>query len=475
MVFCSSSATKLDINEVFVDDSLLRLFPEKFCIRHNLIPISFENEILTIATEEENHYVTDELYSLLKFTKIVFKIFPKNSIRNHIKRFFEKHNFDIKSNQYNESIGEYLCDKILLEAFKKNASDIHFCPDKEKVFVKYRIDGTLKEEFEFEKRKWSYVCVRIKVLAELDIAETRVPQDGSFSRKMNNKKVDFRVSCHPTVFGENMVLRILGNSKPIGLLSLNYAEEILDSLKQFVNMPEGLFIFTGPVGSGKTTSLYSLLSCFDPHQNNIVTLEDPVECYLPFIRQTDINKSPNMNFSNGIKSLLRQDPNIMLIGEVRDLETANMVMRAAMTGHKVFTTMHTSNAIGVFNRLIEFKIDKSLIFQYLKGVVSQRLVRKLCDCKELTDDVSEDLSKLIGQSVMFKAIGCQECHYSGFKGRVLIAECLLLKQKANNLIVGSQFLDFIPDDFKTMEMFAIELIKNGTTTYEEVSRYLYLS
>ncbi|QEK38312.1 GspE/PulE family protein [Candidatus Cytomitobacter primus] len=466
---------ELDISNCFVEDSLLSAFPENFCIKKSILPLSFTNGILTIASSEDVFYISEDISSYVKFDRLIYKKVKKDLIISYIKKFYKKLNF--QSSDFNSeisNIGEYICDKILLDSFTKKASDIHFCPGINSVSVKYRVDGVLRNVFEFEKEKWPPVSVRIKVISELDISETRIPQDGSFSKEISGKKIDFRVACHPTMHGENIVLRVLGNSKPIDLKELNYSQDTLENINKFIDMPDGLVIFTGPVGSGKTTSLYSILSHLDPHSNNIVTLEDPIESYIPLVRQTDVNKSPNMNFASGIKSLLRQDPNIMLIGEIRDSETAHMVMRAAMTGHKIFTTLHTNNVFGVFDRLIEFGIEKTLIMQYLKGVVSQRLIRKLCSCKELVPNNLPELAQNSIQSkFIFQEAGCNKCDHTGFDGRVVVAESAYIKNDAccgGTIYNQVDMKKLIPEDFKTMSMNAIERVISGDTTYNEIKK-----
>ncbi|WP_246118479.1 GspE/PulE family protein [Candidatus Cytomitobacter indipagum] len=466
------------MEDVFVEESLLSLFPENFCIKNKLLPLECSNNVLFVVSEEDNKDLVEEISSYVKFDDIVFRVCKEGSIVFHIKKLYSKFNFSIDRSQANDS-GEYVCDKIIIDAFTKKASDIHFCPAKKSVFVKYRVDGILREVLEFEKEKWASVSVRIKILSDLDISETRIPQDGSFSKEISGKQIDFRVACHPTMHGENIVLRVLGNSKSINLNNLNYSGHIMEDINKFIETPDGLIIFTGPVGSGKTTSLYSILSRLDPKSNNIVTLEDPIESYIPFVRQTDINKSPNMSFASGIKSLLRQDPNVMLIGEIRDSDTAHMVMRAAMTGHKVFTTMHTNNAFGVFDRLVEFGIEKSLIFQYLKGIVSQRLVRKLCCCKVLAKNNIPDCIKYHskGSSFIFEANGCAKCDYTGFDGRVVVAESLFVdgKRKTGNIMMKNNLSDIVPEDFCEISFDARKKIVSGETTLEEVSRSIDMS
>ena len=277
-----------------------------------------------------------------------------------------------------------LVDALLVDAVKRGASDIHFEPEYAFLRIRYRIDGVLETVRSLHKTYMPGITVRIKVISDMNIAETRAPQDGRLSLTLNGRPIDFRVSTHPTIHGENIVLRILDREKSIiSLDKMNLPTATLTRLSLMLARPEGILVVTGPTGSGKTTTLYSLLSQVNDETVNIMTLEDPVEYPLTLMRQTSVNEAVKMDFANGIRSMMRQDPDIILVGEIRDHDTAEMAFRAAMTGHQVFTTLHTNSALGAFPRLLDIGILPDIMAGNIIGVIAQRLVRVLCvHCKE---------------------------------------------------------------------------------------------
>ena len=286
---------------------------------------------------------------------------------------------------------------VLQEAVKAKASDIHFEPEQNFLRIRYRIDGVLETVRSLHKTYMPGITVRIKVISEMNIAETRAPQDGRISLTLNGRPIDFRVSTHPTVHGENIVLRILDREKSIiSLDKMNLPPATLTRLNLMLARPEGIMVVTGPTGSGKTTTLYSLLSQVNDEAVNIMTLEDPVEYPLTLMRQTSVNEAVRMDFANGIRSMMRQDPDIILVGEIRDQETAEMAFRAAMTGHQVFSTLHTNSALGAFPRLLDIGIQPDIMAGNIIGIIAQRLVRALCvHCKEAYIPTPEE-RKILG-------------------------------------------------------------------------------
>ncbi len=277
-----------------------------------------------------------------------------------------------------------LVNALLVDAVKRGASDIHFEPEYAFLRIRYRIDGVLETVRSLHKTYLPGITVRVKVVSGMNIAETRAPQDGRLSLTLNGRPIDFRVSTQPTIYGENIVLRVLDREKSIiSLDRMNLTKDTLAKLNLMLARPEGILIVTGPTGSGKTTTLYSLLSQVNDETVNIMTLEDPVEYPLTLMRQTSVNEVARMDFADGIRSIMRQDPDIILVGEVRDKETAEMAFRAAMTGHQVFTTLHTNSALGAFPRLLDIGIQPDIMAGNIIGVIAQRLVRVLCPhCKE---------------------------------------------------------------------------------------------
>ena len=285
-----------------------------------------------------------------------------------------------------------LVNALLVDAVKRGASDIHFEPEFAFLRVRYRIDGVLEKVRSLHKTYLPGITVRIKVVSDMNIAETRAPQDGRLSLNLNGRPVDFRVSTQPTIHGENIVLRVLDREKSIiSLDQMSLPKHVLNTLSLMLARPEGILIVTGPTGSGKTTTLYSLLAQVNDETVNIMTLEDPVEYPVALMRQTSVNEAAKMDFANGIRSMMRQDPDIILVGEVRDKDTAEMAFRAAMTGHQVFTTLHTNSALGAFPRLLDIGILPDIMAGNIIGVIAQRLVRLLCThCKEAYEPEREE-------------------------------------------------------------------------------------
>lgn len=329
-------------------------------------------------------------------------------------------------------------DTVFAEAIEENVSDIHLSPSNHYVTIKFRNEGSLFEKCILHIKYWESLIVRLKVLAKMDINETRLPQDGSLSIRSCGKEIDFRISSHPTIYGENIVIRMLHNNGfSISLPLIGYSIEQQELIKSVVTKKSGATIITGPTGSGKTTTVYTLLKMFDPSLN-IMTLEDPVEYRIKNIMQTDVSKANNLSYSDGIKSLMRQDPDVIFVGEIRDAETARMVARASMTGHHVVSTMHTDNAIEVFNRFDEFGISLKWIASHVNIIISQKLVRQLCDCKkEYEIDHGEAmLLDLPLRSRVYTNAGCSQCQ-NGYTKRTVIAEMLKFDSEFAEFIVSN--------------------------------------
>ena len=325
-----------------------------------------------------------------------------------------------EGNEYTQPVVR-LVGSLLMDAVKRGASDIHFEPEHAFLRIRYRIDGVLQQVRSLHKSYWGGVAVRLKVVSGLDIAETRAPQDGRLHMNLCGRPIDFRVSTHPTIHGENIVLRVLDREKSIiPMERMGLRNEAMEELRLMMTRPEGIIIVTGPTGSGKTTTLYSLLSSQNTTAVNIMTLEDPVEYPVTMMRQTSVAEVNKIDFANGIRSIMRQDPDIILVGEIRDEDTASMAFRAAMTGHQVFSTLHTNSALGVFPRLTDIGILPDIMAGNIIGVVAQRLVRVLCPhCKESC--VPDELErKILGLKAnqkpeIFRAKGCQHCNLNGYR------------------------------------------------------------
>jgi type II secretory ATPase GspE/PulE/Tfp pilus assembly ATPase PilB-like protein len=343
---------------------------------------------------------------------------------------------------------------ILNDAYTKRASDIHFEPGDGTLRVRFRIDGFLKAYRHFSDRYWGYLAARIKVLSGMNTAESRRPQSGRFSETLNGHELDIRSASHPTTQGESMVLRLLDKHKMVvPLESLGFCERSKRILHKMYSTPQGIVLFTGPTGSGKTTTLYSILNQLNRGDTNIMTLEDPVEYELPGIRQTSVQKEV-LSFQEGIRAILRQDPDVILIGEIRDEDTAKMAFRASQTGHLVFSTLHTNDVWGVFPRLMDFGISFESIKHTLVGIVSQRLVRKRCECFP---------------------VGCDRCDSTGLYGRAAIGEMLLVTAELRKHLDSAHTMDIpkkvLESHYISLKESGAEAIEKGLTTHAEIKRY----
>ncbi len=368
-----------------------------------------------------------------------------------------------------------LVDAILTDAVKHGASDIHFEPEAGFVRIRYRIDGVMQQIRCFHIDYWAAVVVRVKVMAELNIAENRAPQDGQLSMRLAGRVIEFRVSCMPTVHGENIVLRVLDRQSGIVPLDeLGLAPASLQQIRVSMDRPEGLILVTGPTGSGKTTTLYSMLNHKSDDSINIMTLEDPVEYTMTLLRQTSVNEQVKLDFSSGIKSILRQDPDVILVGEIRDAQAAEMVFRASMTGHQVYSTLHANSAVGAIARLQDLGVSPALIAENVISIIGQRLVRKLCvHCKV------EDRSQAEGADVCY-AKGCEECRWQGYKGRAAFVEVLRITPELSELIIAGASLNRIiesarQDQFQTLADEALRHVRTGITSMTEASRVIDLT
>lgn len=378
-----------------------------------------------------------------------------------------------------------LVDLILRQAFEEGASDIHIEPEEKILRVRYRVDGVLHEASSAPKELESEILSRVKILSQMDIAETRLPQDGRIKMAFDGKEIDMRVSSIPTVYGENLVLRLLKDSHQVPTLAhLGMSESMQKIFESMIHSSYGMILETGPTGSGKTTSLYAALNMINSVERNIITIEDPVEYKLPMIRQTQVNTKAGLNFANALRSILRQDPDVIMVGEIRDRETAEIAIQAALTGHLVFSTLHTNSACGAMTRLTDMKIEPFLIAASVIGAVSQRLVRRLCpNCKE-PETPAEHLLKTLnipeGTKIQaFRGRGCHQCRQSGYKGRVGIFEILKVNDPIRKKITsGCDFSEIEKEarksGFKSMMEDGVEKIEKGLTSVEEVIKAVSL-
>jgi len=373
-----------------------------------------------------------------------------------------------------------LINALLSEAVKMQASDIHIEPFEHALLVRVRVDGVLRELIRPNKKLAPLLVSRLKVMAKLDIAEKRVPQDGRIALKIGGRAVDVRVSSLPSKHGERIVLRLLDKQAGrLDLTSLGMSDTLLEQFKELLKKPHGILLVTGPTGSGKTTTLYAALSVLNDESRNILTVEDPIEYDINGIGQTQVNNKVDMTFSKGLRAILRQDPDVVMVGEIRDLETAQISVQASLTGHLVLSTLHTNTAVGAISRLIDMKVEPFLFASSLLGVLAQRLVRKLCNHCKQEQIVSSADKKLFGLSgtgdvPIWQAEGCTHCNDTGYSGRTGIYELLVLDEPLREMIHNKDaepdVVKYVRQHTPSMRDYGYALVLQGVTTLEEVLR-----
>ncbi|MBE0500702.1 MAG: Flp pilus assembly complex ATPase component TadA [Desulfuromonadales bacterium] len=371
-----------------------------------------------------------------------------------------------------------LVEKILINGIRRGATDVHINPDLKGVRIRYRIDGILHHGMFVPSKLLNPIVSRVKVMGQMNIAETRIPQDGSAEFFYKNRGLDLRISSFPVLGGENIVIRILDKSQVlVGIESLGFLDEDIDLINDALSLPHGMILVTGPTGSGKTTTLYSFLSMINSVNRNMFTIEDPIEYHLPLARQAQVNVKAGLTFATGLRSILRQDPDVILIGEMRDAETAELAVRASLTGHLVFSTLHTNDAASSIIRLTDIGIDPFLVSSTINTIVAQRLARVLCpQCKEPlpADDPAYVAAGADPKSqTLYRPTGCRACNNAGFKGRTVIYEILKIDRKIRDLINARASIDDIlgaavKNGFRGMAEVGLKKVLQGVTTLEEI-------
>jgi len=497
----------VDLSKLVVEHDAIKLVPKHLARRYTLLPISYDKEnqtVIVAMADVFNVLAIDQLVAALGGTIHVEPVLASEAeIVNAIDNLYgfdlsldgilheietgevDYQSLQLAQEEYSQPLVR-LVDALLSDAVKRGASDVHFEPEKGFLRVRYRIDGVLQQIRSLHKNYWSAIAVRLKVMAGMNIAETRIAQDGRMSLTLSGRLIDFRVSVQPTVYGENIVLRILDSQRGIMPLDgLGLIEESLNLLKLMIARPEGIILITGPTGSGKTTTLYSILSHLNSEEVNIMTLEDPIEYVLGQVRQSAVNEAVKLDFANGIRSMMRQDPDIILVGEVRDEDTAEMAYRAAMTGHQVYSTLHTNSAIGAIPRLLDIGILPDIIAENTIGIIGQRLIRVLCAfCKQ--SYVAENLHKrLLGIALetminLYQANSCERCGQRGYKGRIALMEIIRINESLQDKIAhGGTTYDVrhhaLEQGFKPLALDGIRRVMEGMSSLEEVSRVVDLT
>ncbi len=479
--------------------------PIHYFKRMGLVPLSVENSTLTVAINDPTNYqAADELSRRMGCSAVRMVLSPMAEIHAAVNLLFdqtsdeaEKMVQDLEAYQSDSEVFteleelEDLMDAtheapiirlvnvILTQALKRQASDIHIEPYEKEVKVRFRIDGILYEIFSLPKRFQAHIVSRIKVMANLDIAEKRVPQDGRIKIKVANKAVDIRVSVIPMSYGERIVLRLL--DKGVSLLGLGDMGLPPDKLKTFeslINKNNGILLVTGPTGSGKTTTLYAAINRINSTEKNIITIEDPIEYELQGVGQIQVNPKTELTFARGLRSVLRHDPDIIMVGEIRDLETVEIAVQASLTGHMVFSTLHTNDAAGALTRLVDMGVEPFLIASSLLGVVAQRLVRRICpECKEPFQVVESALTDLglPKDQVLWRGRGCDACMQSGYRGRTGIFELLVMENEVRHLLTsGADSVTIkeaaVKGGMSTLFADGLQKVKAGVTSLNEVLR-----
>ncbi len=491
----------IDLTSIDVDPKATSLLNQKFCEDNVVLPIGFDDEKLVVAIDDPvNITIEDELQFQTGYM-ITLMLATHSSIMDAIKVNYgresaaaaaEELGADLASDQITENseLTEAvnsapvvkLVNSMIDYAIRAGSSDIHIEPMDDRIRVRIRIDGVMQEIMSNPLSAKDAITTRIKILGGMNIAEKRIPQDGRISTEINGENVDMRVSILPTVTGEKTVIRILAkndgnlNRKYLGISDRNNA--LIDKI---IKVPQGICLISGPTGSGKTTTLYTLLAEKNTPDTNIITVEDPVEIRIPGLNQVQVNAKAGMTFASGLRSILRQDPDIVLVGEIRDGETAEIAMRAAITGHLVFSTIHTNDAVSSINRLIDMGLEPYMVSSALVGVVSQRLVRRICtNCREAYEPEPYEVESLRlepGQK-LYRGKGCSECNDKGYKGRIAIHEIVIMTKKMKSLLEKRASEDemrklAVTEGTQMLQESARALVLEGITTVEELNRVAY--
>lgn len=494
--------TWINVNYYTPEDEVIELMPVMLCQKFNVFPLFKLKNTLMIATENPSDvHAMDEIR-----VKTGFGVEPilalNESIKHAIEKFYgtedsvtdmletiEENSLSASRNEEKELIEAAsdepivkLVNVLVGQAIRDRASDIHINPEKNDLRVRYRIDGILHEVAHPPKHLQAAILSRIKIMSNLDIAERRIPQDGRIEIKLDNRAVDLRVSTLPTIYGENIVIRILDKGNIlIGLEDIGFMKRDLMVFNRLIRSPYGIILTSGPTGSGKTTTLYAALSTINSPDVNIITLEDPVEYNLTLIRQSQVNVKTGYTFAGGLRAILRQDPDVILVGEIRDLETANIAIQAAMTGHLVFSTLHTNDAPGCVVRLSEMGVQPFLVASTLLCALAQRLVRTICPkCKEEYTPSDSLIEAVLGEGVkpeypFYHGAGCPDCKGSGYRGRIGLYEVMEMFPEVQKAIV-----DKISDTelkilvrslgMSDLRSDGIKKVEQGITTLDEVLR-----
>ena len=501
----------VDLSRVRLDDESMALVPEKIAKKYNVIPLSrVGDNLILVVSDPADILAVDDVKTVSK-CDVHIVLAARQDIQSALKRYFSQGDSGVSNIIDADQDGEHtievfekhegfenldyaedsdaapvvkMVSVIISEAIRKRASDIHIEPQEYSLRVRYRIDGELHDVFDLPKKYQNAVLARVKIMSTLDITENRIPQDGRFRVKTMGKEVDFRVSVLPTVFGNKIVMRALDKGNlSVGLESLGFLPAPLADFKKALEVPFGIILVTGPTGSGKSTTLYSVLNKLNVPEKNIVTVEDPVEYQVEGITQMAVRQDIGLNFASGLRSILRQTPDVIMVGEIRDHETADTAIKSSLTGHIVLSTLHTNDSVGAITRLINMGVEPFLVASSLIMACAQRLLRRICeDCKteiSIPADVRANLEAKYPEvkkiDKFYEGRGCSKCNNTGYLGRLGTLETLLMDDEIRELVTSGGSEEKIKEylrskNFKTLRENAITKMCKGWTTLEEVLR-----
>ena len=492
-------------NKFSVSENLTTLIPSSLARQYRLFPYKLEGNNLFVAMENPYNFIAIDHIKRITGFEIIPSQVSEEAINHYINQLYRNDPIEKAlqefTNQYvisqpQSNLLDYsaestasapivrLVDSLISQAIEERASDIHIEPMENSVRVRFRIDGILHNVIQLPLETHGHIITRLKILGNMDIGEKRLPQDGRFEIEIMGRNIDIRVSTINTIYGEKCVLRLLDRDYFLfPKEALGFSEDNMVKFNNFLKLTHGVLLVTGPTGSGKSTTLYTMLNEINDEKDNIVTIEDPVECRITGINQIQINPKAGITFSNSLRSVLRQDPDVIMLGEIRDHETAEMVIRAAITGHLVLSTVHTYNAIGTISRLLDMGVKKYLLADALAGIISQRLIRKVCPHCRKAYSPSNDELEMVGISPKekgqwYKKNGCIKCNYTGYRGRTAVHEVLSVDNEIRRLILEGASSNAINNyainnGFVSLREACIQALKDGITTYEEIIHILY--
>lgn len=477
-----------------INVTVTKLVPKALAQKHDIMPFELNGNTLHVATADPLDLIAIDDVRLQTGMNIEIGIATREQIRKTISRYYEMDHAlveilkeDAPENERQETISRddapiiRLVNQLFLSAIDQRASDIHFDPHEKQLHVRFRIDGDLRTETVYPKKIQSVMLTRLKVMSNLDITESRLPQDGRIKYTLRNRAYDFRVSTLPTMYGEKIVIRILDSSQGLtDLTKLGFGKRNEQAYRDMLKRPNGIILITGPTGSGKSSTLYASLKELNDETKNIITVEDPVEYQLNGINQVQVNSKVGLTFASGLRSILRQDPNIVMVGEIRDTETAEIAIRASLTGHLVLSTLHTNSAISSITRLVDMGVEPFLVAASTTGLVAQRLVRRVCrDCGQVEPVSKSERSLFDAEGVHIDQIvrgkGCSSCNFTGYRGRLAIHEVIPIDEGLRRMIMNqsteSEMVDYAKSQGATFLLSdGLEKVAAGLTTTEEILR-----